>query len=485
MPNSLLIVSALASAPTTLLDLNDSATLYLDEFDAPPPPLRRSVSPSLAADGGLVTAAAYDDRTIRMSWVLKDTADNTASKLQALTRLLNQESCWLRWLPTGQTSPVFFKTKRSAISSITETYSPQGIRMAEVEILAEPFGIGLPVDSAVIPIRHDPSSGTNREIFSWAAGTILGDVPTPMVLMVDLDSVDSYGPAQFFSTALNGVTQGLQARNLAQLTAGTDTAAAVTGAGTVYVDGDYRACSFATVKTLVSRLSGKFTTPLAPLPGRYRAFVRYSIPSGAGASYLSFQLGLGEAAGSFSTYGEVKSLLSNNGSSPVIVDLGLYTLPASSPTQGIGYGADPTTSIETSVDLRIASDPALGTVATIRLDEIYFVPVDVAGQVKSTAMTTDFYAGASVADVVQVFDGVNDDVYVVKDTSGFVTPLSSSSSPIAAPARSKQGFIPCLVPGANVTNYLTVIHAPAVTTDETQIAIRYWPLYLYARPATT
>src|SRR5688500_18882199 len=107
-------VDSIAESPTTRLDLNDGTVWRLqDGTELTPPPLRRSVTQSLLADGATYPAAAYDNRTIRLELLLQAAdADAAATQLQALARELERPENFLRWAP-HTTEPVFFKTFRS------------------------------------------------------------------------------------------------------------------------------------------------------------------------------------------------------------------------------------------------------------------------------------------------------------------------------------------------------------------------------------
>ncbi|MFG1776609.1 hypothetical protein ACGFIG_09290 [Micromonospora sp. NPDC049048] len=145
MPDLIQFVDSISSSPTVRLDLNDDVTWSApyDGSDFSPPELRRAESQSLLYDGGQVPAAAYANRIIRLRLELVDANVNAvATRMYELVRELDRPRNLLRWQP-GTAAPVFFRTLRSEI--VRDTPMPGGgmLRIVDVEILAEPFAVGL------------------------------------------------------------------------------------------------------------------------------------------------------------------------------------------------------------------------------------------------------------------------------------------------------------------------------------------------------
>ncbi|MCX4468716.1 hypothetical protein OOK41_00020 [Micromonospora sp. NBC_01655] len=134
------------------------------------------MSQTLLTDGATVTAAVYDNRTLRLRLeLIVSSADTAASRLQALSRELDRPTNVLRWQP-GTTAPVFFRTLRSPINRITEVAGSTMLRLVDVDILAEPFAYGLRETLAPVTVPNNPASpgGCYLDI----AGAVTARTPT-------------------------------------------------------------------------------------------------------------------------------------------------------------------------------------------------------------------------------------------------------------------------------------------------------------------
>ncbi|OKI47311.1 carbohydrate binding domain-containing protein [Micromonospora sp. CB01531] len=160
MPDVVQFVDSISATPTVRLDLNDDQvwSLKYEGTDFTPPPLRRAVAQTLLADGGRVTAAAYDNRLLRLRLELKDTTvDAVASRTQELMRELDRPTNILKWQP-GTTEPVFFRTMRSDTNRVTEVPGTGTFKLFDVDVLAEPFAYGLKETLPQTTVYQDPAN---------------------------------------------------------------------------------------------------------------------------------------------------------------------------------------------------------------------------------------------------------------------------------------------------------------------------------------
>lgn len=160
MPDTLQFVDAISATPTVRLDLNDDATWSLDYegTDFSPPPLRRAIAQTLLTDGGLVAAAVYDLRIVKLQLDLKvNTVDEVAEQLQALNRELDRPTNLLKYQP-GTGRPVFIRTLRSAATRVRDYPGPGTFRTVNVEVLAEPFALGIKETLPAVTVSNDPDS---------------------------------------------------------------------------------------------------------------------------------------------------------------------------------------------------------------------------------------------------------------------------------------------------------------------------------------
>jgi hypothetical protein len=477
------IVDSLSASPTVLLDLNNESPFGVSLFSAPPPEVGHSDS-------------------LRMSWYSRSrvveltldqidaSQDALASNWQTLARLIDLERFYLKYQPTGATSPVFFKCYRSQVPSIFEEPGAVAYRTLTLQILADPFAVGLPEDISSFVITNDAASGTNKMMVGPSIlGTVKGDVETPLLLACTATSDTQFGGGMYVNgyAVRGGFTHSLLARNLTQLTSGTDTGAPVTGAGTAYMDGDYKACTFATALAMVTRLSGTFSTALSPMPGEYRALLKVVISFGAAGNVsYSFQGGFGNTASvNWLTEATGGYTVSAGGAATnhTVVDLGLVQFPVGVDTAGTGLGPPASAvSVNTYTEVKASAQLNSGTMPSLRFDELILLPVDtVYGGASTAIMTTNAVVGSGID---LLLDGESDTMRVMQEVGG-TGPFAAT--PYAMQPGSVNGWIgglPVVRPGTN--NYVTVVggFADGPTWTSTWSG-RYYPRYLYVRPATT
>lgn len=183
-------VDRIDGAPTVRLDLNDDITwsLSYSGTDFSPPALKTAWANTLLADGEQLTASAYGNRTIRLSLDLKTASmDAGATQLQALWRELNRPTNFLKWQPQGITRPVFFRTMRSSDNRVTDYPGDGTLRTVQVEIVAEPFAIGVKQTLPDAEVSHNPAAVTNGLYFDLSG--VQGDVETPLLMQMSRQSV--------------------------------------------------------------------------------------------------------------------------------------------------------------------------------------------------------------------------------------------------------------------------------------------------------
>ncbi|GGO86601.1 hypothetical protein GCM10011584_09310 [Nocardioides phosphati] len=156
-------VDSIVASPTVRLDLNGEATngWYVRSFSAPAPRLRRSMSSNAMRDGISVGSSSYDARTLTIELeCIKNDQDSAATELQKLARELDRESNLIMYRPDGASKPVFFKTFRSDLAQIDDVIAQKAMRRFTIELLAEPFALGLPEALPKVTVSNDPALGS-------------------------------------------------------------------------------------------------------------------------------------------------------------------------------------------------------------------------------------------------------------------------------------------------------------------------------------
>lgn len=172
------VVDSISATAAVLLDLNSGVpgTLYLRAApDLSPPALRRSVSQSMLVDGGQVSSAAYDNRTIVLP--LRLSAPGTLAggtwdpvkhgALSALGQRLDQPLALLRWQPRSAAAPTYYRVLRSPSFDVVRWSPTDGVLDVDAQMLAEPFGLGHRVDvgATLGPDNANPYFEAN--VSSW------------------------------------------------------------------------------------------------------------------------------------------------------------------------------------------------------------------------------------------------------------------------------------------------------------------------------
>jgi hypothetical protein len=486
--NTLQIVDSIASVPTVLLDLNNESPFGVADFDAPPPQLRRTTSSSMLADGERISQSSYENRQIRITFdQISASQDAWATSWQTLARLIDQDTFWLKYQPTGATSPVFFRCYRTDVPSIEDVNGAVAYRIPTLSIPADHAAYGLPVDIASFTITNDPSSGTNRMIVGPSVlGTIQGDLETPL-LLASTGGTAALGtatdPGYVNSYAVRGFTHSLLARDLTELTSSTDVGVTVSGAGTNYIDGNYKSCSFATT-TLTTRLTGSFSTALTPMPGLYRVLLRVVTPTTVGTNRADYTFKVTFSGSGSPYYTDVvtKQIAASSANDlGYLVDLGVTQIHAGSSYGAVGLAAPASAGGAPSLVIQAGATVVVGAIPALRFDELFLVPITTTYGTAQTSVVVTPSGGSAAAPLI--LDGVNDTFRQMSDVST-VAPFSSVPAlPSSSGVPTFIGGLPTVVPGAN--NYLQVFVKSTVVTQTTIWSGRYYPRYLYVRPAST
>lgn len=473
-------VDTISASPDVLLDLDDLNPFWVaEESSVSPPELRRSTSQGLS-DGTIETGSSYDDRTIQIQLGVDLVAAETqATAIQTLVRILDRrDGAWLKWQSEGMDEPRFFRTKRAHVEVIDQVLDISPDRTVNLEIPAEPFGYGLP-ETGSFTITNDPSTGTNPMMYAW--GEILGDVMTPLHLTFPTPDA-GHGIAWASQAAFDGTT--LTAPYFTSLTAPAEDPSPPTG-WTVTDTAD--AAAISGMKRTIVRSAGAVDELLVPtndvmvewpdLPaGDYRVFARvvridagmvfyfWNRPPSTGSTLL-----VDEAAASY----RVDETDSEND----WIDVGVVAMPGGAPISDPAFGLD-----GDPVPALWNFGVSVPGFLTLDFDALVLVP---AGRPNTLTRHGSVVFPTTYTDKVVTLDGVNNRRYAVGES------VNAAGITTTVPPLSVAGALPVVVPGA--TNTLTFFATTAiggtdmndVKTHTTVVDYKYFPRYVYERPALT
>lgn len=458
-------VDSIDASPTVLLDLDDQAPLSVIEGVKTAPPTRRVSSyGSSARDGDVLAQDSYNDRTITIPLSFKQlsSAEDQVATIQALGRLLDGPQ-WLMWQHEGMTVPVFYRTRYGDTDIDDSIMDAKPQRDVTLTIVAEPFAYGLP-ESGTATIANDPTAATNP--MSYVFPAVKGDVATPLVLSIPASAGSSQpvfvstatpsaiGAPFYADTASTGLSPGQTGWTLSDVT------------DSAWIGGSKRRG----VKTTGSNVQDVIDSQLIAVPvGDYRVFAR-----GHATVDTSVIFNYPDENPPIPT-----GLIPGGGPTATWFDFGIARLPTDAPQTADPFGLAPsdfTTSVSASFDM-------VASAGTVDLDGLLFIPVglDAAGCSKFIR-TYIFSSGAATLTI----DGVNEAARLVS-TSG--PPFQTLAG--TAPAVDGAGF-PEVVPG--YSNQLALIRNTYTPfggggndskTATTVVTWKYYPRYLYVRPATT
>lgn len=472
MTDVIQFVDSISATPTLRLDLNDGATWSCTAFDPGMPRLRRAMSNNAMTDGISVSSSTYDGRTLKLTLALvTSTEDLSATEVQKLARELDRTDNFLKYQPTGATKPVFFRTFRSDVSQLEFlTGAPKAFKKPTIEILAEPFALGLRETIGPFTVNNDPAAAGG--CYFDVTG-VIGDVAAPAVY-VDSSSLPGrieMGVRQHDPTNPTFFTQA------ESLTLGTDTTnpgggpdAVMSGTGT----NNFVRTSFATATDVV-RLTWDLPTG-TPQIGRYRILA--ALRRSDATSVIKVKAYLGTQAEPTATL--ITLPLTTN---RILVDIGMLTYDlATRRTGGL------------SAPLGVAGPPLYfnatrtSGAGTLDWDVIFLVPADEAYLRFENTPNNAAIGRNTFYDLV--IDGGADAIFALVSGQDPFAGGNAQSTALHL-VMASAGSIPRLVP--NQTNKIVMIthdedgsglprHTKA---DSEVITVHYWPQYLFVRPSAT
>lgn len=459
MPNTWKFVDQPVASPTVLLDMNDGntwRTLGGDYFKLPSPPLKRSIAANEMVDGGMLTAASYDLRTLSFTVDLYGSTDTARiAQLDALKAQLAKPSNLIMHQLQSASFPVFFRTVRSDEYVADPEISGSFWRVS-CGVLAEPFAIGIRRDLSTVTVTNDPASGTNAA--KWDITGIVGDAPTPAFLKIGT-ALAAGDPVILAQRTVNQPTAVTVFAQCEAGTMGTDTTVqandvAMSGAGSNFVRTTF------TTSSLTTRLTVTVPTATAPeaLRGRYRVLLRVrtsATGSNYSLRYVQNPAGPDTVNGPTTTYDSLASTSFRH------VDLGLIEFPTAGPyPTTVGYSGLSAQMVTQSLAIQIARNT--GT-ATLDMDYVYLMPADERFLVAAR--------NATQANSSLIIDGPNEMAY--GQPSG-ATPFGATRTVDNAGGMSFLfGGAPMLVP--SVTNRWHMIRGSSANSVTSTVDVSYWP----------
>lgn len=461
-------VDSISSSPTVRLDLNDDDPWRCPGFSAPPPRLRRAMSQNAMMNGGFVSSSAYEMRTVSMVLDLRGTQDVQATQIQLLARELDRADNYLKYQPVGMTKPVFFRVVRSSMTDVEDVESQSPHRKVKVELLCEPFALGLRETLGPYTVNNDPSV-SNGHYFDVSG--VIGDVMAPAVIH------DTTGTRIRMNLAVrqHGTPSDMVFFKQAEsCTLGTDTAnpgggpdAAMAGTGT----NNYVTTSFATTAVMDTRLTwdlgadASTSAKKAAVAGDYNAYavVRCSNTSSV------FNVTWFDSVNN--SMDDVTVATPDHQNDRLLVHFGLVTFPAGQ----VGYDSD------RGADAPVISIKAerVSGAGSLQWDYLLLLPAD---------ETTAILSASSENSVEFVIDGVRDRVSMLNNGGAlFTDPLAVQTN-----VPKLVGRFPSLIPG-RTNRVFVVTQSPGTNGQQPQIekgdsealTLYYWPAYLYVRPSAS
>lgn len=459
-------VDSIDASPTVRLDLNDNSPWRCPKFVHSPAQLRRAEGQNAMTNGGFVSSSAYGWGRVAMTLDLSGTQDAQAAQIQLLARELDRSDNYLKYQPNGLTKPVFFIVKRSNMTDVEDREAQTPKRRINVELLCEPFALGLRESLGPFTVNNDPAAGSNGLYFDLTG--VIGDVAAP-VLVTD--------GTRLATTAALAVRQHGTPSDLVffkqaeSCSLGVDTAnpgggpdAAMSGTGT----NNYVQTSFATTPTMALRLqwdvisAGTSDAARLATAGTYRVLV--CVRRSGAVAVIKARC----AGGSGSQVGKDVTIPATTDRQ--LVDLGAFSIePAPAPG---GYASRATLA---AAHFDISASRA-STAETLDWDFVLLLPADESYLTWSASATSN----------TGVIDGVNESVYNAEDGS---TLLSGGGKVTPSNIPSVSGGFPLLIPGrTNRVFYVwSVASAPGLHTksDTASVTAYYHPCYLNIRPSAT
>ncbi|WP_163168111.1 hypothetical protein [Arthrobacter sp. Alg241-R88] len=467
MPALIQFVDSISATPTVRLDINDATAWFCQNFSAPPPRLRRSESSNSMRDGGVVSASSYENRTLEVELTLVNasTEDAAATEMQKLWRELDRPTNYLRYQREGMTKPVFFRLFRSDAADLEELWTTPIARNITLELVAEPFALGLRESLGPYTVTNDPAAGSNGCYFDVTG--VIGDVRAP-VIVHDASRTVGHGILASRSRGTPSDLVWFKQLEGTNVVLGTDTTnpgggpdATMSGTGT----NNYVRTSFTTNATMVARVEwqafNELTTSAQRLAirGMYRMVVVVRRSDSTSDINIKLQTGV--------------STVVPKTTARQMVDVGIVHIGTRQGTS-VGYGVDGAGTVPEGQQLQAERTSGAGT---LDWDCLFLVPAD---EQQLQWVQTNL-VGTTLDTLI---DGVRNTV-----TSLDGATLPTAANPILWPtAVTVSGAFPAVSPG--VTNrfyYLQAVSQSGAMTkgNTSSFTLYYWPSYLHVRPVTT
>jgi hypothetical protein len=451
MPSTWKFVDTPVTTPATLLDLNDGTVwkTLREGLDVSPPDLRRSIVGNQMIDGGYLTAASYDLRTLKFSLHLYGASEDARnSQLKNLEAELNKPTNLIMYQATSSSYPVYFRTLRSDTFDLDKQFIPGQAWQIDCEVLAEPFAIGIRRDLTQVTITNDPASGTNKQF--WDITGIVGDSPTPAFMRIS--DLGANGLIWLGTKAFGNPTSLTLFAQAESGTLGTNTtSSAVTG----FSGGNGAVCTFGT-NTLIDRttLTLPTSSDATALRGRYRVILRCSASATQNTTLRVVQAPAGPDTV------PARKVTVDLTTTAVLVDLGVIETPPPQPVpQYVGYSGLAAAYATKTFSVQAIRNTGSGN---LQMDYVYLLPAD------ERLCAVSQVAGISSGYVC--LDGPNDATYgMASGTTPFGSTRTIDNNGGLVP---RIGGLPYLVPG--VTNRWHMLKSGAITDTRT-VDVSYWP----------
>lgn len=456
------IVDGISETPTVLFDL-DGPAYYLSELVTQPPPLDRRSLRSAVGDGSIDTGSFHEDRQVRItiSSQVNMTAGAQLEDFQRLARLLNAPGGqWLKHQPKGAAQPTFYRLKQADISFDDKFMVDKPLRSITFTVPADPFGYGLPV-SGTFSIGADPTSGGISYV--WP-DEVQGDVPAPLQLSLPMPS-EGWGT----NTVITSSTSMAECVGLplASFLPNSDVSGIVADptlpggqSGKIIENNSFLACPVGDIAPGLYRVMARLrnnnpatAVPIAVWPGEYNGFDDPAI-----LTKVSLD---GDDDG--------------DGANDDVVgwrDLGMAHFPSHpAPSPGSMQWVPDDYRDGPAPSITIGFDPILDGVADLYAIDVTFSAVVLLPVSLIDAPTSSTYLGVKVA---RAYD--EGTLWIDGETRFAAASDGSAEQPVPFGL----GW-PQVVPGQS--NMLHVLTDLPANYGPVPVTFRYFPRYLYARPA--
>lgn len=422
-----------------------------------------------------VTGGSDDYRTIQLThWIYPrrgDDASSVRTALDTLGRLLLADKTWLLIRQRPTSTPVWARVWRSTPAEMgfddlqigdTEVAGRYALNLT---LKADPYLVGAQVQLANgVTVSFDPANGTNP--CQYVLPAVVGDAPAPLVAAFDWPNA-RHGYRQFLGTSTVAPTF-FQLGTGDGMTVDADTSVA---SNAIYSGGSARSTSFATVATMLDRMTGNGP---ALAPGRYKVFALCRRSS----TGTQFAIRFGQKVTLAYAYQRtVQAAWVVGGTDPDHHRAWVEVAPLVDIPQGTGVDLSPET-ITVTPDIAIGLQRTAGSGA-VQVDCLAFIPV------RDSLFVSHEEIGPGGSSLFREYhDAELEALYVRAGLTGALVP---------ALAAVVEGGYPTVVPGAgNVLTLLSQTHptrvfslyqnAPNVISQTATLRAWYRPLWLWPRP---